>query len=86
MKLARIQIAHELLEEVLQLPTGVKIRRVFPPDQHIYDQRHVELVLEGDMLPVDEIRDGEPIPEVMAQVTYVEGETVPKCLLEFAGL
>jgi hypothetical protein len=86
MKLARIQITHELLEEVLQLPPGVKIRRVFPLDQHIYEQRHVELVLEGDMLPVDEIRAGETIPEVMAQVTYLEGETMPKCLLEFVEL
>lgn len=83
MKLARVQMTLDVLESVLQLPAGVRIRRVFPPDYRVYEQAYLELVLDGEALPVGEIHEGDPIPEILCEATCVDGETVPKYYLTF---
>ena len=83
MKLARITIPLTLLAEALQFPQGLRIRRVISADPRIHEQQSVELVLEGEALPVHEIIAGELIPEVMATAHFTSGELVPGYRLTF---
>jgi hypothetical protein len=62
MKRAIMQLSTELLTQLLQLPPQVRVLRVTPGGSH--DLTIIELILEGEGLPVPEYHAMAPLPEV----------------------
>lgn len=67
MKRARLKVDLILLAQLLCLPDGVTIERVIT-DPRIERHTLCELVLSGAELPVDDVQEGQVMPEVNALI------------------
>lgn len=69
-----IEISYGLLEELLQLPKGVRIVRHLPYDDLFYRGSTFKLILEGERFP--EVPEGGLIPtaEVICRRTEIDME------------
>lgn len=69
-KMGRIHITNTMLHSLLQLPEGITLERIYEddPGKIMQDGLGHNLIISGEILPIDDIHEGHPIHDLVATI------------------